>query len=164
MNSVAALLVLAIVAGITFLTRPRRTSAGSTVQPTPDQRKELWRARLDDEIGLKSEEYLQLRARGIAEKKRLLARLRAIERKNREPDLRSVVSPLPSKRLSTPSRARRADPVRRLNTPHVHLVDRSSARSLPPPPCNGHGIEGNSPEPPAPVKVQPAPIPSAKGF
>ena len=96
MNAATALIVLiGVVVSVVWLTRPR---PGVAAPPTADQRKDDWRNRLDNAIGLRSEEYLAMRARGIVEKRRLLARLQAIERKNRESDPRSVVSSLPTKK------------------------------------------------------------------
>lgn len=95
MNAAASLLVLCIVGCVVWFTRPR---PGVAAPPTAQQCKDDWKDRLDKAIGLRSEEYLAMRARGIADKRRLLARLQAIERKNRESDPRSVVSALPLKK------------------------------------------------------------------
>lgn len=98
MTSAAALLILLVAAAVACIAKPTRSRSCGTTPPTAEQREDGWKDRLDKAIGLRSEEYLAMRARGIADKRRLLARLQAIERKNRESDPRSVVSALPMKK------------------------------------------------------------------
>lgn len=76
-----AFAVLIAITAILIVTRPRPRRRDD-VPLTPAQRHQLWRARLDDEIGLDSDEYQRLLAGGIKDKRRLLAALQAIQRRS----------------------------------------------------------------------------------
>jgi hypothetical protein len=78
MNALASLLLLAITGTVLFWVAQRSRPRDVCPALSDDERIELYRARLDALIGLRSEDYLQLRALGNAARARLLSRMRPV--------------------------------------------------------------------------------------
>jgi len=87
--------------------------------PTVQQRESAWRASLDRAIGLHSEEYLAMVARGIAAKKRLLIGMRPYVQR------RHALVPAGPLIVTTPTRE--SDPGRCPSLPLGHRVVRPRA-------------------------------------